>query len=340
MTVRWLVEPKRGLCFWTSMQMLMHYHRLRLGLPVPGYTEFDDWVDSGAPAPMMRRELVQPLIERHGLRWGYVSLKEQHLERLLSKYGPVMYICKLYPNSDIEHTVVITGIELGPRGRVVIFNDPGSGGEGRLPFARLVQEHPPMFKATEGGVTKSAFVFHSRKTPAPLRILRHKKAALSPTPRRTTYSDVFTRKTYQVNTVGGHMRTGSQKRLAKQYGTKSITQTFQARYNPLHEAVRRLRAGPLTTARKPDLATKRWLRGLAKRYGTHSITQTFQARYDPLHEAVRKLRTGRPAMAHKPEPATKRWLQGLTKQYGARSTRQTFQARYNPLQRAVHRLRG
>lgn len=246
------------------MQMLMRYHRLhRLGMT--GYTEFDAWVDSGSPPAMTKRGVAQSLIERQGLRWAYISLKEQHLEWLLSKYGPVMYICKLYPHSVIEHTVVITGIEHGPGEPVVIFNDPGTGGEGRLPFTRLFQEHPPLFQAKEGRVTKSAFVFSSMETPEAIRILPHKKAAVSPISRGTTYSDVRTRKTYEVNAFGRHMRTGSQQRLATRYGAGPTTQTFQTQYNPLQEAVRNLEAGPPAMAYKPEPATQRWLQGLATR---------------------------------------------------------------------------
>ena len=67
MTVTWKAEPLRGPCFWTSVQMLIRYHRERLGLP--RYTEFDELASRHLPF-MVRRDVVQTQLERLGLQWA------------------------------------------------------------------------------------------------------------------------------------------------------------------------------------------------------------------------------------------------------------------------------
>jgi hypothetical protein len=56
----------------------------------------------------------------------------------------------------------------------------------------------------------------------------------------TTYSDIHTGKTYRVDPFNRHIQTGVMQRFATQPRFGSTAQTFQARYNPMGEAVRRL----------------------------------------------------------------------------------------------------
>jgi hypothetical protein len=171
------------------------------------------------------------------------------------------------------------------------------------------------------------------------RRLQAGRAAISPMLPGTTYSDISTRKTYKVDDFGRHIQTGLLQGLAS-HGTGPTTQSFQARFNPLQEATRRLQAGQTNMAYKPNPETQRWLQGLATRYGAGSTTQTLQARYDPMKEATRRLQAGQTNMAYKPNPETQRWLQGLATRYGAGSTSQSFQARYDPMKAAVRKLMG
>lgn len=150
--------------------------------------------------------------------------------------------------------------------------------------------------AKQYGVAPSPQTFQARYDPLgkTVRGFQAWRTAISPTPPGATYTNIYTKRTYKVDTFGRHIQTGSFQVSATQtqYGARPTTQTFQTRYDPLGEAVRKLQPRPTAMAQRytPQPATQRWLQGLAKQYGVGPTTQAFQARYNPMGEAVRRLR--------------------------------------------------
>ena len=66
------------------------------------------------------------------------------------------------------------------------------------------------------------------------------RTAISSMSPGTTYSDLSTRKTFKVDAMGGHVQTGSPLDLAAHRLASPTVHSFQARYDPLRAAVRKL----------------------------------------------------------------------------------------------------
>ena len=232
-------------------------------------------------------------------------------------------------------------------------------------------EHPPLFEANEGGVKKSAFVFYSRETPKPLRVLPKQQGTLSPqlqvptygslkrrkavqagrygqigtrpgyTPRPmfnlttgpsptyrdpirtaasnlragnltmqpgTTYSNIYTRKAYQVDTLGKHRQIGSMQRSEVQLGLGHTTQQIRTHYDPIRKAADSLRprytnlprtaaqsmlAGTtysnISTGRSYEVDAFGQHRQIGSRYGLGYMVQNLQPHNNPLQAAARRL---------------------------------------------------
>lgn len=200
-------------------------------------------------------------------------------------------------------------------------------------------------------------------------------------PPGATYSDLSTRKTFQVDALGWHVQTGSPSALAARFGVRPPAQAFQTRYDPLREAVNRLQTGarPVLPMRPgttfSDLSTRKSfavdafgmhkptgaLQALATRLEPKPAAQSFQARYDPLGEAARRLQSGSSALASSMHPGTTysdlstrntfvvdpfgRHVQTGSQQFLATRfesgpTAQSFQAWQDPLRQAAHKLGG
>lgn len=141
------------------------------------------------------------------------------------------------------------------------------------------------------------------------RSLRLGSSTLPLMPVGTTYSDLSTRRTFEVDRFGQHDHAGARTGLAAQAGLGTTARTFQSLYDPLRDAADRLQGGSSRwSAMQPgttysDLTTRHTftvdtagrhmrtdpLDAFASRLGGATTAQSFQSWQNPMREAVRRL---------------------------------------------------